>query len=264
MPIKTGFLSDLNAALARHAGTSPPILTEEAIADLPEPVQRYMRQCGFMGRPVCQNALIEYRDIQLKLWEGSNYAPIRALHYTSAPDLRRIVYIENRIFNFIPLDAHASYQAGQMNSYARLAWLFRPTIPTGQEQNESGMADLLSDALLVPGLALSPNIQWMDINEVTARAIFQHAGLEVSGIFRFNPAGECIEFDTEDKSYTMKDTSTVKVRNTMHFEGYREVNGVRQPARLHAFWHLATGDFEYAKGEYAAIRYNVSEGVRGF
>jgi hypothetical protein len=261
MSLKSDFLTELNEEIAHTADFRPAVVTEADIAPLPEPVQFFFRNCGYLDREVVFNGLIEYRNVYLKIWEDSSFAPVQVHHFDSVPVPRRGVFLHNNILGFIPLDANVWFKDGEARTKARIMKIFSPSVPKGREQNESALADLLGDTFLIPGFALQPYIHWIAINSLTARAIIRHAGLEVSAIFRFNQAGECIQFDTEDKSFTLKDTTTTKVRNTMHFDDYREHNGLRVPTALRSYWHLATGDFEYAKGEYAGIRHNVREPV---
>src|SRR5690554_1845213 len=46
---------------ARADGDAGPVVTEEDLRDLPEPVQRYLRYSGVVGRPVARTARLKQR-----------------------------------------------------------------------------------------------------------------------------------------------------------------------------------------------------------
>jgi len=57
---KGRYLSDVKAALSPPAPVHAEILTEESIASLAGPVQRYIRYTGALGNPVVRNIKITF------------------------------------------------------------------------------------------------------------------------------------------------------------------------------------------------------------
>ena len=60
------YLYEVRKELGKYAGNAKDIITEKDIAPLPEPVQKYFRYCGFLGKEKMMNAQVIWEDVFLK------------------------------------------------------------------------------------------------------------------------------------------------------------------------------------------------------
>jgi hypothetical protein len=100
-------------------------------------------------------------------------------------------------------------------------------------------------------------LRWEAIDSLSARAVFTHAGRSVSGVFRFNPEGEYIGFETGDRWQDGHDDAPIPWSITAG--DYADMGGFRLPTRMTATWHEQAGDFRYFRGRLAKAEYDVGE-----
>src|SRR5690554_7264697 len=63
VPMKTLFTSEVQTELSKSTFAKD-VFTENDIAELPEPVQRYFRTSGFIGKRKMANAKVVYKDVE--------------------------------------------------------------------------------------------------------------------------------------------------------------------------------------------------------
>jgi hypothetical protein len=107
------------------------------------------------------------------------------------------------------------------------------------------LVTFLSESLIVPDAALQSYITWEAIDDTHAKGKISYYGLEASGVFFFNKAGELRSFSTEDRTYVSMDGIKQDVAWTALFSDYKTVEGRKQPSRLQAVWHFPEGDMIY-------------------
>jgi hypothetical protein len=72
---KRVFLSEITELQSSGSAESRQI-TRDNISHLPEPVQRYLYQCGFVGRPMANHAEITWKDSYSDIRVASEVAAI--------------------------------------------------------------------------------------------------------------------------------------------------------------------------------------------
>lgn len=65
-PVKKLFLTKVKTELEKIKG-SEDIFKEEDISNLPEPVQRYFRYCGYIGKEQMSSAIFVWEDVNFKM-----------------------------------------------------------------------------------------------------------------------------------------------------------------------------------------------------
>ena len=110
---------DVQALRARAAPGQAGVVTEEMLADLPEPVRRYLRYTGVVGKPF--PATIRLRQTgTMRLGRGQRWVPLDAEeHYSVSPP--GFVWAGTARLGPLPLDGtdHASHkeQASTIRRY---------------------------------------------------------------------------------------------------------------------------------------------------
>jgi hypothetical protein len=259
MFIKEIFKSEVNSEIQKHPMYNERIISEEDIASLPTPVQRYFRYCGIIGKPNIINARIEWKDVFLKMAPDKEWKKIKCYQFNSVPEPVRLAYMKSKIAGIVPFEGRDKYQNGQGNMLIKLLKILTVSDSKGKEMNESALVTVLAEALFIPSYALQPYIKWKQINEISAGATIENNGIKVSGIFYFNEIGENIKFETNDRNYAEKSGSFKKIKWTAMIGNYALLNGIRIPTSLKAIWHLPTGDYEYFKGRILNLIFNIKE-----
>jgi hypothetical protein len=150
------------------------------------------------------------------------------------------------------------YQNDRGQMLIRLGRAFTVGDETGPEMDRSALVTILAEALLVPGYAIQPYIIWMPRDDRSAAATIRHGGVEASGVFHFDQAGDFVRFESEDR-YQSTGEDARKVPWSVDVLSHQDQNGLRIADGLRATWHEDQGDFEYFRGRIAAVRFNVHE-----
>lgn len=251
------YLAEARAELAKPTPFDRSPMDAKAIAGLPEPMRRYFARCGFQNRPAMRNVRLDWSEFSLKLKRDKGWMPVSVRQFNQVSDPARFVYLHARIGGILPFNGRDKYQDGHGNMFIRLMGLFTVADARSAHMDASAMATFLAEVPLHPSAALQPYLRWEAIDSLSARAVFTHAGRSVSGIFRFNPDGEFIAFETGDRWQDGHEDGPVPWFVTAG--EYRDLGGFRLPTRLTATWREAAGDFEYFRGRLAKAEYDVEE-----
>ena len=105
----------------------------------------------------------------------------------------------------------------------------------------------MSEAVWFP-FALVPGngCRWEEVGPDAVRAILKDHGLEVSGVFSFDAAGEITRFFTTER-YLDQTGGPVRTDWSAEYFDYETFKGVRLPTRGTAIWHLPEGPMPYVR-----------------
>lgn len=254
--MKKIFLSNVQTELGK-CKTSNEVFTEEDISNLPTPVQRFFRFCGYIGKEKMSNAKFIWNDVNFKLARNRPWTKMSVQQYNFASEPGRITYMYIKMFGLIPMEAKEAYLNGQGTMLGKL--LKKVTIfdNKGSETNVSQAINYLAESLFVPTCALQQNIIWQAIDQNHAKAIYEYKGVKVEGVFTFNDKGEYTNFETDDRYMDTGSGTFSKNKWTAEVSNYVEKkNGITIPSDLKAIWNLPTGDYEYFNGTLTNIVYN--------
>ncbi len=224
------------------------VFTEEDIAGLPEPVQKYFRYCGYIGTPKMSSMKIDYPDVAFRMGKDKSALKIKYTQYNFVDEPVRIAYIDSSKYG-IPFEGLDAFVNGKGEMKGVLAKLFTLFDQTGETMDRASLVTVLSESLLIPNVALQEYIVWEDIDDLHAKATIFHYGISASGIFTFNINGEMLAFTTNDRSAVSTDGSNEKVKWSVRLSDYVQSNGIRVPTDFKAIWNYNDGDLVYFDGK---------------
>ncbi|HEX3012470.1 MAG TPA: DUF6544 family protein [Syntrophomonadaceae bacterium] len=256
-PVKSEF-AGLTGAQMQEKYESNEVFTAEDISDLPSPVQKYFRYCGFIGTPKMSNMTAYYKDVDFVLSPDKPKLKIDYIQFNSANKPVRVALIETSM-NGIPFEGIDAYVNGTGSMKGVIAKTFTLFDPRGGEMNKAGLVTCLAESLLVPNLALQDFIVWKEIDQNHAMAAISYYGISASGIFTFDDNGAMTSFTTDDREYADTKGNLQKVKWSAICEDYKNVNGIMHPTTLKAVWHFNTGDLVYFDGRDTVIKYDVKK-----
>ena len=249
------YQAEVAAELAKHSASSPGMVTENDIARLPPPVQRYFRASGFVGKPQTVNVRVIWSELQLKRSHDAGWMKLSCQQLNSVPEPMRIAFMQGRIAGVIPFEGRDKYQDGHGNMLIKVMKVLTLGESKGTYMDESALVTVLSEALLAPSSALQNYMKWQPVDDRSASAQLTYNGITVSGIFHFNEADELVRFDTNDR--WQDGSPPKKIPWSANLEGYRLARGIRYATRVSATWHEPGGDFTYVKGTIDSLEFNV-------
>ena len=252
------FKTEVEKELSNHPPTHQGVFTEQDIASLPDPVQRYFRHCGFIGKPKMTNGALDIERMQLKLDLKKDFFPVKSYQLNAVVEPARIVYLKAKMFGVIPFDGRDKYWNNEGNMFIQVMKLFTVQNVTGMEMDKSTLVTVLAETFMVPSYALQPYINWTAVHSNAAKATLSHQGVSVSGTFYFNDAGEVMRFETNDRYMSQPDGTNKNTKWITFSKNYQERNGYRIPTEVSAAWVVNGVEKEYGNLKLRGIRYDVT------
>lgn len=247
------YRDEVVTCLARQEG-HPKVLTEADIRGLPEPVQRYIRYAGLIGRETVHNMRVVWRG-RMRRDPRQGWLGIRAEQYNFYRDLARIFYIRGRMFG-IPVVGRDLHSSGEGSMIMKAAGLIPVVDATGTEMANSGLVTLFNDmCLLAPATLVDKRIRWVALDSLAAKGSIEDGGRTVSATLHFNQEGELTDFVTDDR-YMESGGRYRRLRWSTPVSQYKDFDGIRLASRGAGVWHLDDGEFTYAEFDLLSIEYN--------
>ncbi|MDD4297381.1 MAG: hypothetical protein PHC69_10585 [Ruminiclostridium sp.] len=254
-PTKTEFEKLIKFQMTKTTTNQDKVFTNEDIAELPLPVQKYFQYCGYIGTPKMQTMKAIYKDVKFKFSKEKPTIIIDYVQYNIADEPARIAYIDSSMYG-IPFEGLDSYIAGKGTMKGVLAKLITLFNQAGVTMDKASLVTFLSECLIIPNAAIQEYITWEEIDSLHAMATISYYGRTASGIFAFNEKGEMCSFTTNDREATSIDGKSEEVKWSVGFGGYVETNGIKKPTEFQAIWHYEGGDLLYFDGKDVAIEYD--------
>ncbi len=233
----------------------PPIITEETIATLPVPVQRYLRFTGAVGKPDISHLHVNFSGSMKRQPEG-DWLDIAAEQYEFFTPNVRLFYIRSSLYG-IPFDGLHQYINERATMEISVAGWFKVADARGDSMTHSETVTLLNDiCLLAPSRLTDPAILWKPIDSLSVEAIFTNAGQTIRARLFFDTTGALVNFRSSDR-YLSEDGSTYRSYDwSTPVKEYGTFSGRTLPLLAEAVWHLPEGDFPYARFRTVSLEYD--------
>lgn len=267
--LQARFDRDVAEGLAHRPADAAQVSAAD-IASLPAPVQRYLRFAGVVGKPRVWTYRLHYQG-------GLRSAPGKAF-MQGTTDQQSFVKPPARHFLVrmsmagIPAEAYHRYVGPAATFKVRLASLVQVVDAQGPELNRAETVTLFNDMwLLAPSTLIDAGIVWEEVDPLTVRATWTHAGNTIAATLSFDASGALTNFVSEDRARTedlqslgateMSPGSAVGSKNRLRWStpvsAWRDFGGRKLPVSAQAVWHLPSGDFVYGHFEILDATYNV-------
>lgn len=230
------------------------IFTEQLIEDLPEPIKNYLRICGYIDKPVMNNADILWTESFIKLSPEKKWAKLETKQFNSINPIARISYMK---FLSMPVTGRDIYRNGQGEMKGKLFNIFPIINGKGFEVSQSSLITIFCEFLFIPGYVIQDYVKWEYADNTTIKATLCDKNFNVSGIFHFDNDGFFYKFETDDRFYTNEKRKYMKTRFSAIVDSYQNKDGFIIPKEIRIVWHLHDRDYEYYKGTIERINFNV-------
>jgi hypothetical protein len=231
------------------------LVTEQDIAHLPLPVQRYLRYTGTIDKPKVYNLRVRFTGT-MKRSMTADWMDVDVQQYEFFGDNARLFYISSSLFG-IPFDGLHSYTGDSAIMQITIAGLFQIADARGDTMTRSETVTLFNDmCLMAPSTLISSSIQWEPIDSLTVRATFTNKQYSVSAILSFNESGALVNFSSMDRYLSEDGTTYTNYQWSTPVSGYKNISGRVIPTTGEAIWHTPDGLFLYARFTTDDIEYN--------
>lgn len=228
------------------------IVTEAAVAELPEPVGRCLHRSGVVGRPV-PNEVTVLQDGQIRTSAESKWLRFRA-HETYTIDPPSFIWKAALKIGGLTLGrATDTLDAGRGRMHVRLLGLKDIVDATGAEMDQGSLIRWFNETMWFPAVWTTDLINWQPIDDASALGSLTVGDQTVEAEFRFDSDGRFVDFRA-DRYRDIGDGFEVRPWRTP-ITGHTRFNGIELPARGGGVWELDDGDFEYIQIRVTDVRY---------
>ena len=255
--LKRAYKREVLRGLNRTLRIPGEILTEDDIRHLPEPVQKYIKYVGALGkekvysvRAVCEG--------QVRMDPNGDWVDMHSEQYNFFDEeLTRMFYMSATMKGIPGLGLH-SYTEETANMHIKLLGLITVLNTSGPEMRIGDTTTLFNDiCFFAPAALIDRRISWEPVDATTVKGTLNTGTCKVSATLYFNDTGELVDFVSDDRYYIPLDGSCIKAVWSTPIKGYKEVNGMKVPAYGEAVWKLPEGDYCYGKfSNIKEIEYN--------
>ena len=245
---------DVEALYARAAPGRAGVVTEEMLADLPDPVRRYLRYTGVAGRPFPGTIRLRQEGM-MRAGPGQLWVPLDAEeHYSVQPP--GFVWAGTLRAGALPVArARDMYAEGEGRMLVKVASLWPVVNASGAQMNQGEMMRYLNEMIWFPAAFLAGNISFQAVDDSTAQVTLTDHGRTATATMFFDTQGRLTDFVAQ--RYRAPDASSPDTWSTP-ITGYGEFEGLRLPARAKALCKLPGGDLDYIEVTLTGLHYDTA------
>jgi hypothetical protein len=249
-------LLDRESALGLPPGpVDEEVVTEDALAGLPEPARRYLRFMAVVGRPRVGafRARFEgrFRLRQDRPWMGS-----RAWQYNSRVGPTRLYRMRLDIAGLLPMTGWDTYVDGRGRMRGRVLGVLPVADAEGDEMDLGELVTYLDDALLLaPSMLLGPETAWHPVDGASFDVDLTDRGRTVRARVVVDGRGAPTDISTGDRT-AMLPGGPVRARWSTPVEAWTVIDGRPRPTGASAVWHLPDGPYTYARGTFRIVSHD--------
>ena len=231
------------------------VVTEDDIRDLPEPVQRYLRYTGIIGRQ--RAAFVRLKQTgAMRTKPDGKWFPLKAEEYYTVDNPGFVWKGRMAVAPLISAEAQDMYLNGQGNMHVKLMSAMNIVNAEGKEMDEASLMRYFNEMQWFPSSLVSGNVKWEAIDANSARSTLTDRGMTVSALFCFDKEGKITNFIAERGRSTDGGKVVRTTWSTPISEYGTYGNGLRLPSKGEAIWHLDSGEFSYIKLEITEVEYD--------
>ena len=245
-------------ALERTRTIKNETLTGKDIHHLPAIVQKYLHYTGSVGKEKISNFRAEFKG-GIRSNSTEEFMPLTSVQYNFTDKPTRLFYIVARK-NGIPAKGIHLYRDQTAIMLVKIFGLFTVVNARGKEMNQGETVTLFNDmCFMAPATLIDPNIEWKEVDNLTADAKFTNGNITIGAKLYFNEVGELVNFISNDRFETTDGKNYKNYPWLTPVTGYTNVNGYRLPSGAKLIYKHPDEDFCYGEFNLVSIDYNCKD-----
>jgi len=245
---------DVKALQARASLARAGVVTEEMLTGLPEPVRRYLRYAGVVGRPVPGTIRLR-QEGRTRFGPGQPWLPLDAEEHYSVQPPGFVWAGTARLGPVAVFRAQDMYAEGRGRLLVKVASLWPVVNASGAQVDQADMIRYLNEMMWFPAAFLGGNIAFQAVDDSSARVTLTDHGRTATATMFFDTEGRLTDFVAQ--RYRTPDASDPETWSTPVTD-YGEFEGLRLPVGGPAIWKLPSGDFDYIEVTVTELHYDTA------
>ena len=245
-------------ALEKTKGKQPQILTEADIEHLPDPIYRYLRLAGVIGREKVLNFRAEFRG-GIRSGPGEKYMSLRSVQYNFFEEPTRIFHIVAKKMG-IPASGNHIYRDQKATMLIKLLGIFTVSDAKGWQMDQGETVTVFNDmCFMAPASLIDKRIEWTQIDGKSVHARFTNGSISITATLFFNDKGELVDFVSNDRFETIDGRSYHNFPWSTPVTAYTDINGYHLPSVAKLIYRHPDEDFCYGEFSLVSIEYNCKD-----
>lgn len=246
---------DVKAELANTANFPTTLLTENDIANLPEPVKKYLRYNGAIGKPKVHSFKITFNG-KIRKDRQSAWMPFTSEQYNFLETSARLFFMK-AVMKGLPVAGYHRFINGKASMDIRLLSAAQVQYQAGNEMDVAETVTFFNDmACMVPATLIDSRIKWLEVENNKVKAAFTSNQVMITAWLFFDEEGKLVNFVSDDRFAV---DAGQKLRWSTPLKAYHELNGHRVPSSAEAIYSYPTGDLSYGTFSVQQIEYNCTQ-----
>jgi len=246
------YQNDVKTGLLQTTYFPNSILTESDIQQLPEPVKKYLRYTGSLGKPKVNNFKIEFTG-KIRKDEQSEWMPFTCEQYNFMETPTRLFFMK-AVMKGLPVAGYHCFKNGNAIMDIRLFSIFKVQYLDGAEMDLSETVTFFNDMCVVaPPTLIDKRIKWLEVEGNKVKASFMNNNITVSAWLYFNDKGELINFISEDR-YSAD--SGKQYPWSTPLKDYQEIKGYKLAGNAEVIYSYPDRELCYGTFKLISIEYN--------
>ncbi|HRI60082.1 MAG TPA: hypothetical protein PK228_10175 [Saprospiraceae bacterium] len=249
------YKNEVIAGLKQTAAMTDSLLTEADLQSLPEPVKKYLRYTGAVGKPKVKNFKVEFAG-QIRKDEQSEWMPFTSEQYNFMGASTRLFFMKATM-KHLPVAGFHCFKNGDAFMDIRLFSLFKVQYQTGPEMGAAETVTFFNDmCCMAPATLIDKRISWLETDSNNVKAAFANNGITISAWLYFNDRGELTNFISDDRYAVAENNTMKKIRWSTPMKDYKDIDGHRLPGYADAIYNYPEGDLCYGNFRVVNVEYN--------
>jgi len=228
------------------------LVTAEMLQDLPEPVQRYLKYSGVVGKPIVRSVHLKQvgriRQNAQQPWMEF----VADEYYTVAPPA--FIWRAKAKAAGLPLvRVRDKYANGSGNMLVTMGGILNMVDAKGAEIDQGSMMRYFNEMMWFPTAFLGDNVSWKAIDDNSVEVTFNDSGKSINAKMYFDEVGRLVNFIARRYRDTDLETWSTPITE------YGEFEGLKLPVRGQGVWNLSSGDLIYIELQLTEVEYNISK-----
>ncbi|MCC5929624.1 MAG: hypothetical protein JJU28_10295 [Cyclobacteriaceae bacterium] len=229
-------------------------LKQDELIHLPKAIQKWLLNSGAVGQPKPNTVWLRQKfNMKLKPEQGNWYMAVAEQCFTTEKPAF-IWTVQLNMSPFIQIKGRDKFENGKGEMQMKMNNLISLGKETGEKMDEGTLQRFLGEMVWFPSFALSPYVQWEEMDELTAKATMTYKGTSGSGVFHFNNQGELVNFTAW--RYKGNDPDAKRYEWVITAEEHALFNGIKIPSKCSATWKLDEGDWNWCVLEITELEYD--------
>ncbi|ELZ80571.1 hypothetical protein C455_06856 [Haloferax larsenii JCM 13917] len=245
---------------AAQTPVTRPQFSPDDVADLPDPIQRYLKHVLDDGQPYVQSARL-HQTGEFRLGDAdSPWKPLEATQHYSVEPPGFVWDARIELFPFVPVHVVDAFVRGRGTLRAKLFSVVTVAdAKPSPKLDEGELHRYLAEMVWFPTAFLpGQHVEWDPVGESAARATIEFEGTSVSAVFHVDENDEITRV-TADRWYETDDGGYEKHPWTGYFEEYHDVDGLLVPQSGVVEWNLPDETVPYWRATIDELSYEFAE-----